>query len=139
MTLLRNHTPAVLCLLVVTALAACDTVKAPHALRTDPLGGAYPQNVAIEGLHKYVVVDQPIVDGPTPNRPLNVTVPLRSVSEGVVNVQYRFEFLDRAGRPLRSSSGFKFATLEPRTQVFLESNALDTNAVDWRLLVRPSR
>lgn len=135
---LRNHTFPVLCLLTAAALTACDTVKAPHTIRTDPLGGAYPQNVAIEGLHEYVVVDQPIVDDPTSDRPLRVTVPLRSVYDGVVNVQYRFDFLDRSGRPLRSSSGFKYATIEPRTQVFLESTALDTNAVDWRLLVRPS-
>jgi len=122
-----------------TALTACDTVKAPATLRTDPLGGAYPQNVALEGLHKYVVVEQPIVDPPTENRPLNVTVPLRSIIDGQVRIQYRFEFLDRRGRPLKSSSGFKYAAIEPRTQVFLQSNALDTNAVDWRLLVRPAR
>jgi hypothetical protein len=122
-----------------TALAACDTVKAPATLRTDPLGGAYPQNVALEGLHKYVVVDQPIVDGPTDTRPLQVSVPLRSIIDGFIHLQYRFELLDGRGRPLRSSSGFKYITIEPRTQVFLESNALDTNAVDWRLTVRKAR
>ena len=124
---------------LAAAVGCADQVKAPHAMRTDPLGAAYPQHVAMEGLHKALVVDRPIVDPSTETRPMQVTVPVRSVVEEPIHVQYRFEFRDDRGRPLRSNTGWRFATIAPRTRAYFESNALETAASDWGLTIQPAR
>lgn len=117
-----------------------DNVRAPEGIRTDPLAGGYPQNVALNGLHNSLVVDQPIVEPRSADRPMRVTVPLRSVAEGTLRVQYRFILLDDRGRPVRSNQeGWRYQVIARRTQVFVETSALDTDAVDWRLEVRSAQ
>jgi len=54
-------------------------------------------------------------------------------------VQYRFIFLDAAGLPLRSQTDWRFMRLEPQNQVFLQGNAIDTSAVDWRCEIQSGR
>jgi len=126
----------------LSGLGACDTIKAPDIVRQDPLPqGAYPQQVVLEGLNRGIVSGDPVVRGPSDSMPMTVTVPLRSVADKTLHVQYQFEFLDANGLPVRGTptSGWRFVTVEPRTQVFAVANALDTDAVDWRLQVRPAR
>ena len=128
---------ATVLLVVGACLGGCDT--APARIKPDPVLD-YPQKVALEGLDKAVVAARPIVTPSTADRPMQVSVPLRSIVDGrALNVQYKFEFFDQNGRPLRTNLGWRFQKLEPRVQVFLEGNALETKAVDWRLQVRPAR
>ena len=55
------------------------------------------------------------------------------------NVQFRYEYFDRHGRPLESNQGWRFQRVDALAQVFLDGNALETTAWDWRLHVRPAR
>lgn len=121
--------------------AGCqDNVRAPAAVRSDPLAGGYPQKVALNDLDHGIVAEEPIVDASTPDRPMRVTVPVRSVVEHPLNVQYRFTFLDDRGRPIRGETGgWRYVNIAPRVQVAVEASALDTNAADWRLELRPAR
>jgi len=125
--------------IVMGVLAGCT--KPPAAMRQDRLEAEdYPQKVALEGLHRAVVVGDPIVTPSTADIPMRVTVPVRSVHSGAaLNVQYRFEFFGPDKRPLRSNLGWKFISLEPRVQMFLEGNAMEAAAADWRLILRPAR
>ncbi len=100
--------------------------------------GSYPQIVALEGLSKVLVAGAPVVSPPT-IKPMYVSVPLRSVHKSTLNVQYRFEFSDVQGRPLRSQQGWHFTTLEPQMQAILEAGAMSLSAVSWRLQIRPAR
>ncbi len=121
------------------ATGGCDTVKAPAAVRPDPLPArAYPKQVAIHGLAQGLASGKPTVTGPTEGEPLRVSVPLRSTADKPLNVQYQFRFFDKNGRPTHQS-GWRFLNIPPRVKRVVEANAMDTKAVDWRLEVRPAR
>ena len=120
-------------------MASCnDQYKAPGGARSDPLSSnSYPQIASMEGLEEFLGWDAPIVshDGV-----LVITTPVRALTDGKeLNVQYRFFFFTQDGRPLDSNPNWRFKRLPSRTQVFLEGNALDSNAEDWRLEIRPAR
>ena len=129
------------CVVVVAVIAlGCDTVKAPASIGLDPLPiEAYPQQVAVGGLSKGLVSERAIVDEPTDDSPLSVTVPLRSIVDHALHVQYRFQFFDDAGRPVKDPSQWVFISIAPRVQERISGNALDLDAVDWRLQVRSAR
>lgn len=121
-------------------LAGCnDPVKAPYAGKQDPLARtSYPQ-ITVEGpLQPFLAFDAPVVT--KPSGVLKVVTPVRLQSDGQEsNVQYRYIFLDAGGMPLRAQADWRYLRMPSRQQVFLEGNALDTTASDWRLEVRPSR
>jgi Protein of unknown function (DUF1425) len=136
-----NTIVASLLLAAALAFAGCDTVKPPPAGRDDPLPiAAYPKIEISSGLNEYLVVEKPIVDPATPEKPMKVTVPVRSVADVAINTQYQFMFFDAKGRPVKNSpSGWRYANISARTQLFFEAGALDTDAVDWRLRIRSAR
>jgi len=72
---------------------------------------------------------------------LRVNVPVRMTSRPGewAKVQYRFMFLDAQGVPLKVQPDWQPVTLEPQQQVFMSGNAMDSNAVDWRLEIRSQR
>ena len=125
-------------------LAACasDPMKLPPGGRADLLPiKDYPQIVATRGLDQWLAFSPAYVDPSTDLSPLRVTVPVRSLyDKGQLRIQYRFEFFDERGLPVGPAPGYRFAVLEPRIQNnYLEGNAMETTAVDWRLEVRPAR
>lgn len=126
-------------------MVACDEVKAPHGPGVDLLPASQYPKIAAEGkpLSRALRFGAPVVTPSTPSKPMQVTVPIRSLDdEKALNVQYRFEFFDAAGRPLGDDGGrgnWRYVRLDPRIQVFLSDAALDTAAVDWRLTLQPAR
>lgn len=128
-----------LVVILMLGVGCRDTIQAPPTARTDPLGGNYPHNVAIDGLHEVLVVEDAIVDESTSTRPMRVSVPVRSVSDRRVTVQYRFLFFDESGRELRYDSGWRRETIEPGLQRQFDATALQTAAADWRMEIRRAR
>lgn len=117
-----------------------DNIQAPQSVRSDPLAGGYPQNIALKGLHTGVVIGKPIVDAATEDQPMRVTVPLRSVVDGTLRTQYKFTFLDDRGRPVRSNlDSWRYQVIAAKAEVYLEATSMDTDAADWRLEVRPAQ
>lgn len=117
-------------------IAACDPIKAPGSAQFDPLP-EYPKVTALEGLKDWVVVNDVVVD---PGPPMEVTVPARAKTDyEELNVQYRFFFYDSAGRPLQNAPDWHYMRMPSRTEVYMQANALDTTATDWRLEIRPAR
>ncbi len=123
------------------AFGACDPMhKTPGAVR-DPQPTAQYPFIAVEApLQRYVGVDDSgiVVDPPTESRPLHVTVPLRSLADNQMTVQYEFTWFDADGRDL-GHSGWQFLALEPRLQRRLSGNSLTSKATRWRLEVRSAR
>lgn len=99
----------------------------------------YPRIVASREIFRTLRFSPATVEPSTLSRPMRVTVPVRTTYRSTdLNVQYRFVFLDAAGRPIERSTQaqWRFVTLPPLNQVFLDGNALDLGATDWRLEVR---
>jgi uncharacterized protein YcfL len=126
---------------VLTGCSAID--KPPHAVKADNVSEAqYPQ-IATEGnLGNHLSYAKPIVrpPGQAPGQtPMRVTVPIRLRDNKAVNAQYRFTFLGADGGPVGQAMDWRFMVLPPRLQVFMEGSAMDMQAVDWRLEIRPAK
>ncbi|MAE64646.1 MAG: hypothetical protein CMJ18_10305 [Phycisphaeraceae bacterium] len=126
--------------LVLAGCAPSDPVKAPHAGLVDLLPVSdYPQIAVASSLSEWLVFAPPTVLAASEDGPMHVSVPLRSTYDKQgLSIQYRFRFLDAYGRPT-GHAGFRFAHLAPRMQDFVEANAMDGRAEDWRLEIRPAR
>lgn len=124
--------------MVVLLAGGCDTTKAPAAGRGDPVTrDQYPRNNPQGGLANWLYFDAPIVEREPVMR---VSTPVRSTSDDYeLRVQYRYIWLDADGRPQNSNPDWRYTVLPRRTQTFLDGNALDRGAKDWRLEVRPAR
>ena len=112
---------------------------APYTPAGDPLPTAkYPNIVADGELAPYLAVNTPTI---TKDPILSISVPVRLMSDKGQwsKVQYRYIFLDSNFAPVRAQPDWQPMTMEPRQQVFMTGNALDTNAVNWRLEIRPQR
>jgi Protein of unknown function (DUF1425) len=128
---------------VASSIVGCvsDPMRAPPTGRQDPFPGREYPRVAIEQpLNQYLVpdYDRIVVDSPSPDRPMRVQVPVRSQSDSSMYVQYQFQWYDAEGRHIRDS-GWKSVNIDPRLQVQLAANALDSKSADWRLEVRSAR
>ncbi|MCW5776472.1 MAG: DUF1425 domain-containing protein [Phycisphaeraceae bacterium] len=116
--------------------AACQSSAPPYRGRVDPIPlSDYPQIVVTRPLNDLLGFTRPDVTPATETEPMRVVAPVRSMQDGYTRVQYQFEFFDERGRPL-SQSGWKYKSITPRQQVFLDGRALSTEAKDWRLSIR---
>jgi Protein of unknown function (DUF1425) len=119
----------------------CDTVRAPYNPPGDPLPAEnYPKVAYLDKeLQNMLVVDPArVVQDSSDGRPLSVMVPLRSVVEHTMNLQYQYSWRDSVGREI-GKSGWRFVRVEPRVQVQCQGNAITKDATDWRLEVRFDR
>lgn len=122
------------------ALIGCDRIKAPFGGEEDPLlREQYPHVATDEEVGDKIVFARAIVQPSEPHIPMRVVQPARNVHPRAVRVQYRFEFLDEAGTPLKSNLGWRYMNMQPRIEVFFEGAALESTATDWRLIVRTAR
>jgi hypothetical protein len=132
-----------LILLAALAFPACqqDKTHAPGSAGVDPLpADLYPKVEAAGGLSPYLVISGANVTPGTDTKPMSITSAVRSTwDKDVLSVQYRYFFLDEKGTPIDTDPDWRFAKLPPRSQVFMEGFAPDTNARDWRLQIRPAR
>jgi len=121
---------------------------------TDPVRAPFPGNVdqIPQGQHPTISVEDPalahwLVFGsvrvdppqPEPGRALTVVQPVRNTADYPINIQYRYEFIDEKGFPLRSQPGFRLLRLPSRTEMFMEATASEASAQEWRIIVRPAR
>lgn len=142
MNTLAKYTLASLAALTLTA-AGCqtDTVKAPGSAGVDQLPpDQYPKVEAAGGLSPYLVISGANVTPGTDTKPMSVISAVRSTwDKDVLSIQYRYFFFDERNTPLDTDPAWRFVKLPPRSQVFMEGRAMDTNAKDWRLQIRPAQ
>lgn len=125
---------------VALPLAACqeDHVRAPFTPAADPLPGEYYPAITLEPALNGVLVVDPnriMIDPASPERPMRVQVPIRSLADRMVKVQYEFQWFDAQGREV-GRSGFKSEQFPARQQVMLTANPMRSDAVGWRLEIR---
>lgn len=119
-------------------VAGCQST-APPAVGADNVSPAtYPPVTATGGLNR-LIKDSPATVDRSQAGAMTVQVPVRVVRDKEVPIEYRFTFFDERNRPLRPESDWQYKVLPPRTQQFLVGTALDQDAYDWRLEMRPAR
>ena len=116
-----------------------DSVLVVHSPRRDaPVEQTYPRQVALFDLDEQLVPSEPIVMPSTPDRPMRVTLGVRSLVDEPLALRYRFVFLDPSGRPLRTNTGWQQITVPPRAQLPVIGQAQETTAADWHVEIRPA-
>ena len=103
-----------------------------------PTAEADPQITMFEALDQQLAFGQPDVHRGT-FEPLRVVISVRATENQPQRVQYRFEYFDRSGRPMRPSMDWRYLLLPIGGERIMEGSALDTAAVDWRLEVRRAK
>jgi hypothetical protein len=124
-----------LSLVIIGGSLGCQTRPKPAG--EEPISSSrYPRVVVMGSLEGRVVAGDPVVQR-DPDVPLHVTVPVRMNRDRRVASEYRFIFLDVAGRPVDPPMQWRWTPLTI-AQSFVEGSSLDPSAVDWRLELRPS-
>jgi len=127
---------------LIAILTGCTTEPPPpyHEPRAEAYG---PPQVQVTGydaenLRLSTVVDQPITHRDKANL-LLVTVPVRNTSDHVLNIQYRYNFVDDQGRPLAANIAWNPKTLEPGSTERITFNSASARAADFQLDLRYAR
>lgn len=119
----------------------CQTDTSPSPGLGDPVSAPYndPQVSVLSPelqpwirFHPAVIVD----DG---ERPMQVEVPVRNLTDRQYLIDYRFLFYDKNGSELTPVMGWRMEAFEPKQVKRLKTGALSTEAVDYRLEVRWAR
>ena len=124
----------------VTAIFGCkgpDNVMAPNTTADDPLpAGAYPEIVLLDGLERSLV-KQGV--GQVPARagaPMTVRATIRSIVDTTTPVEFRFLFYGANDEALTRNPVWRQRTIQPRTRVTLEANAMVEGAQRFELEIR---
>jgi len=110
--------------------------KARHGNRS--VMPSVPQISASEGLTGQMEFGLPTVHRGA-YEPLSVAIPVRAAHNQPQRVQYRFEYFDDSGRPIRPTMDWRYILLPVQGERVMASSALDTAAVDWRLEIRRAK
>lgn len=117
---------------------AQDKVRGPSTANIDQLAPEnYPKLVIEEPALAKVMAVTParvVVDRPA-DRPMSVTVPVRSIADNTMRVQYRYIWFDDKGREVRTGE-WRREVFAPRVERQLQGAAVDMKSTDWRLEVR---
>jgi len=139
-TILRA-TLAILSLVVLTVgCSSPDTVMAPHTPPADPLPeGAYPNVVLLDDLQQVLVREQPNVTPASDIEPMRVRVPIRSVVDTNLNLEYRFIFYNDDRDQLTRNPTWQPLVLPRRVRRYVQANAIQLAATYWELEIRKRR
>lgn len=128
----------IVALAALLVLPACVST-APPAAGPDPVSQQLQPQVLAQGEFEGKLVTSRATVVRTENGAMSVSVPVRTRLQKDARAQYRFTFFDDRGRALRPEPDWQYTVLPARTQMILEGTALQTEAADWRLEVRPAR
>lgn len=135
------RTTATLLAPLALVLGACQEPAVPVAPQADVISGqGYPRITIEPALAPFAAVDYQsiIIDPPSERRPIGVITPIRSIAHEPFNIQYRYLWIDAAGRPL-GDSGWTFQNMQPGLRTTLSGNSTTLDAADWQLEIRVSR
>ncbi len=132
---------AIVLSLSALTLVACDKTKAPYGAEPDAVTRSTYPSVTVDGsLSDTTAVDYPAIvyDQPTPDRPMSVTVPMRSRADYDQVIMYQYRWFDAQGRQVGQSE-WRREVLPARRNAMLKANALNSSATAWLLDVQRGR
>ena len=129
---------------LIACLGLCLAVFA-GCKNTDPVTPGqdtvlqYPNVVLDPALDDMLVRTQPITRPPTADQPVRIAVPVRSIVDHPLNLQYRVLYFDPFGKQTNDYPVWKDVRIMGRTRTVINDNAIDLDAVDWNIEIRPAR
>jgi uncharacterized protein YcfL len=127
----------------VLAFVAAGCTSNPAPYREGRAEQYAPPQVQITGIDAEDLRQSTVIDRPQtyrdPANLLYVTLPVRNTSDQVLHVQYRYNFLDEAGRPLPANIAWNKKTLEPGSTERITFNSTSAKATDFQLDLRYAR
>ena len=128
-----------LCLAGLLTGAGCqaDPMTAPGAVsgQTQPVTPS--RNVTILGLDGSLVAGAAIVEGGGDTSVDRVAVPIESMADRGLDIEYRFELFDSEHRLVGGTGRWRSLHIGPQVQVQIEAFAPQSGAADWALTIRP--
>jgi uncharacterized protein YcfL len=70
---------------------------------------------------------------------MEVSQPIRGLSDDPLHIQYKFVWLDKLGRSVTPEMTWRYKRLEPKVPDFLAASSSSDEVVDYRILLRWSR
>ncbi len=114
-----------------------DPLMAPNTAATDPLpANAYPQLVLLDGLEQVLVKERPTIKPPEGDDTLLVRIPMRSVTDQTLHIQWQIVFSTDDGEQLTDNPVWQQEAILPRTRKVLEARALTRRATKWNVTIR---
>lgn len=122
----------------VLLLGGCQQPR-PHTLASDEVAAyQYPKVVVLHPvMAKDLVLSPAVVESTTRTSTMAVRVPIRSIRDYPIAMQYRITFFAQGQRLLTPQPAWQSLTLGPRQRAVVQANALSMDAVDWQLELRP--
>lgn len=132
-------TLSALCLAGLLAGAGCQAgpVTAPGAISSRTQPATLSKNVTILELDGTVVVGAAIVEGGGDTPLARVIVPIHSMADHDLDIEYRFELFNSEHRLVDGMGRWRSLHVGPQVQVQIEAFAPQTGVADWALTIRP--
>lgn len=106
----------------------------------DPLGtSGYPRVIVSPEIEGLIIADRPRKTVEPHSGSMVVTLPVRSVYQGTLLIQYRAFFIAQSGEELNPDTPWRDMTLENGARRVIKARSLRDEAVDWRLEIRGFR
>jgi len=112
-----------------------DLMKAPQTASNDPIAGAYPEIVMLDGMERSLVKGAPNVKRPPDSSTLSIIVPIRSITDGPVRFKWQVVFFDSDGHQLTDNPVWHEEILQPTAMRNIEARAMSDKAVKWNLTI----
>ena len=136
---MRRLTLSAVCLVGLLAGGGCQpgSATAPSVAGGGRQPHAPPANVTLLQLNGDLQAGAAIVRADAGPRLQHVTVPIRSLADHNLDIEYRFEFFDDGHRPTGGDWRWRPLRVGPRVEAQVDAAAPKTGAADWALTVRP--
>ena len=125
-------------MLLVLTSAGCEHNTSPSMGLGDPYLSPYndPQITLLSpDLQRWLAFQSARIESDG-NKPMQVEVPVRNLTNRNYPIDYRFTFFNRQGMQLKPTMQWRFANLAPKQVVSLSAGAMSAEAVSYRLEVK---
>lgn len=132
------HRNCILMSLVMGMAILSGCRSAPIASKPDVVS-EYPKvTLSSKSLSKAVALNPAVVTRSATGN-LQVSQPIRSMSKGGIDIQYRFIWLDEMGRSIQPEMTWRYKRLEPQVPETISASSTSDSAVDYQVQLRWSR
>ena len=128
-----------LCLVGLLTGVGCqsDPMTTPDTVSDQAQPVTPTRNVTILELDGSIIVGAAVVEGGGDTPVGRVTVPIESLADRALDIEYRLELFDSEHRLADGMGRWRSLHIGPQVKLQIEAFAPQTGAYDWALTIRP--